>query len=161
MVVLTGLLAREFGGGRSAQLFAAACMAVSAVLLAVGHLLSTRTFDLLFWTLLSWLIVRALRDGGRSWLLVGAVAGLALQNKLHPAFLLAAVVIGLLAVGPRRVFGSPWPWAAGPVALLVWAPTLLSQVTHGWPSWSSPTRSPPAARAPASPGTCSCPSSWC
>ena len=133
VVVLTGLLTREFGGGRAAQLLAAACMAVSAVLLAVGHLLSTTTFDLLFWTLLSWLLVRALRDGRRSWLLVGAIAGLALQNKLHPAFLLAAVVLGLLVVGPRRVFGSPWPWAAGLVALLVWSPHLVWQATHDWP----------------------------
>ncbi|RZU30399.1 glycosyltransferase family 39 protein [Blastococcus saxobsidens] len=133
VVVLTGLLAREFGGGRTAQLFAAACMAVSSVLLAVGHLLSTTTFDLLFWTLLSWLLVRAVRDGGRTWLLVGGVAGLALQNKLHPAFLLGAVVLGLLAVGPRRVLGSPWPWAGGLVALLVWAPNLVWQARNDWP----------------------------
>jgi hypothetical protein len=40
-------------------------MAVSAFLLAVGHLLSTATFDLFVWTVLAWLVVRALRDGGR------------------------------------------------------------------------------------------------
>jgi hypothetical protein len=36
VVVLTGLLASEFGGGRGAQLLAAASMAVSAILFAVG-----------------------------------------------------------------------------------------------------------------------------
>ncbi|WP_346622002.1 glycosyltransferase family 39 protein [Blastococcus montanus] len=133
VVLLTGLLAREFGGGRSAQLLAAGCMAVSAVLLAVGHLLSTATFDLFFWALLGWLLVRALRDGGRVWLVVGAVAGLALQNKLQPAFLLAAVLLGVLAAGPRAALRSPWPWAGGALALALWTPNLVWQAVSGWP----------------------------
>ena len=52
-VLCTGLIARELVGGRSAQALAAGCMAVSAILLATGHLLSTTTFDLLGWTVLS------------------------------------------------------------------------------------------------------------
>jgi hypothetical protein len=133
VVVLTGLLAREFGGGRAAQLLAAASMAVSAVLLVVGHLLSTTTFDLLGWTALSLLLVRALRDGGPVWLAAGAVAGVALENKLSPAFLLGAVLAGVLAVGPRAALRSPWPWAGGLVALVLWSPNLVWQASHGWP----------------------------
>ena len=133
VVVLTGLLAREFGGGRAAQLLAATAMAVSAVLLIAGHLLSTTTVDLLVWTALSWLLVRALREGGQWWLAVGAVAGIGLQNKLQPAFLVAAVVVGILAVGPRETLRSPWPWAGGLVALVVWAPNLVWQALNGWP----------------------------
>ncbi len=133
VVVLTGLLAREFGGGRTAQLLAAASMAVSAVLLLTGHLLSTTALDLLVWTALSVLLVRALRDGGPGWLAVGAVAGLGLQNKLQPAFLLAAVGVGVLAVGPRAALRSPWPWAGGAVALALWAPNLVWQAANGWP----------------------------
>jgi hypothetical protein len=133
VVVLTGLIAREFGGGRAAQLLAGASMAVSAFLLAVGHLLSTSTFDLLAWTALSWLLVRALRDGGPVWLVTGAVAGVALQNKVQPVFLLAAVAVGILAVGPRQALRSPWPWLGGLVALALWAPNLLWQAAKGWP----------------------------
>jgi hypothetical protein len=133
VVVLTGLIAREFGGGRSAQLLAAACMAVSSILLIVGHLLSTTTFDLLAWAALSWLLVRALRDGGPVWLAAGAVAGIALQNKLSPAFLVVAVVLGVLTVGPRQALRSPWPWLGGVLALVVWAPHLVWQAANGWP----------------------------
>jgi hypothetical protein len=133
VVVLTGLIAREFGGGRSAQLLAAACMAVSSILLIVGHLLSTTTFDLLAWAALSWLLVRALRDGGPVWLAAGAVAGIALQNKLSPAFLVVAVVLGVLTVGPRQALRSPWPWLGGVLALAVWAPHLVWQAANGWP----------------------------
>src|SRR6185295_18523592 len=45
VVVLTGLLAAEFAGGRRAQVIAAASAAVSSFLLATGHLLSTTTID--------------------------------------------------------------------------------------------------------------------
>ena len=133
VVVLTGLLAREVGGGRTAQVLAAASMGVSAVLLLAGHLLSTTTLDLLVWTALSWLLVRALRDGGPWWLAVGAVTGIGLLNKLHPAFLVAAVLVGVMAVGPRAAFRSPWPWAGGLVALALWAPNLVWQALNGWP----------------------------
>src|SRR5215212_1630677 len=113
VVLVTGLIAREFGGGRGVQLLAAGCMAVSAILLAVGHLLSTTTLDLLVWAALSWLLVRALRDGGPVWLVTGAVAGLGLENKLQPAFLVAAVVAGVLLIGPRAALGNRWPWLGG------------------------------------------------
>ncbi|MBA2768281.1 MAG: glycosyltransferase family 39 protein [Sporichthyaceae bacterium] len=133
VVVCTGLLAREFGGGRSTQAVAAACIAVSAFLFAVGHLLSTSTFDLLAWATLSWLVVRALRDGGRSWLLVGVAAGVGLQNKTLVAFLLVGISAGLLLVGPRSALRTPWPWLAAVIALVLWAPFLLWQAAHGWP----------------------------
>jgi hypothetical protein len=133
VVVLTGLLAREFGAGRTGQLLAAASMAVSSFLLAVGHLLSTSTLDLLVWAALSLLLVRALRDGGPVWLLAGAVAGIGLQNKLQPAFLVAAVVLGVLLVGPRAPLRSPWPWLGGVLALVVWLPNLVWQAAHDWP----------------------------
>ncbi|RBY94390.1 hypothetical protein DQ244_03470 [Blastococcus sp. TBT05-19] len=133
VVVLTGLLAREFGSGRAGQLLAAACTAVSSILLIAGHLLSTTSFDLLAWTALSWLLVRSLRDGGRIWLATGVVAGLALQNKVQPAFLIGAVVLGVLAVGPRPALRSPWPWLGGLLALAIWAPNLGWQAANGWP----------------------------
>jgi 4-amino-4-deoxy-L-arabinose transferase-like glycosyltransferase len=133
IVLLTGLLAREMGGGRGAQLLAAASMAVSAVLLAVAHLLSTTTYDLLAWTALSWLLVRSLRDGGPVWLAAGAVAGLALQNKSLPLVLLAGVLAGVLAVGPRAALASRWPWLGTGVALLIWAPNLVWQAANGFP----------------------------
>src|SRR5215212_7770329 len=75
-VLLTGLLAREMGGGRRAQALAAACSAAASIVLFTGHLLSTSTFDLLVWTAVTWLVVRAVRTGdGRLWLAAGAMLG--------------------------------------------------------------------------------------
>ena len=133
VVVLTGLIAREFGASRGAQVLAAACMSAAAVLLVIGHLLSTSTLDLLVWTALSWLVVRGLRDGGPVWLAVGAVAGAGLQNKLLPAFLLAALLVGVLVLGPRGALRSPWPWLGVLLALAVWAPNVAWQAANGFP----------------------------
>jgi hypothetical protein len=133
VVLLAGLLAREFGSGRSGQLLAAASTGGAAVLLAVGHLLSTSTPDLLAWSALGWLLVRALRDGGPVWLAAGAVAGLGLLNKALPAFLLAAVAVGVLAVGPRAALRSRWPWLGALLAAALWAPHVVWQVANGLP----------------------------
>ena len=134
VVLLTGLLARRMGGDRPAQLLAGAAIAVSAILLILGHMLSTAMFDLLFWTLISFLVVRQLQGADpRGWLLVGLVTGIALHNKTLVAALVAAVVVGLLAVGPRAVLRSAWLWAGAGLALLVWLPNLLWQADHGWP----------------------------
>jgi 4-amino-4-deoxy-L-arabinose transferase-like glycosyltransferase len=133
VVLLAGLIAREFGGGRGPQVLAAACTGVSSILLAAGHLLSTTTFDLLAWAALSWLTVRALRDGGRAWLWVGLVAGIGLQNKMLVAFLLVGLAAGILIAGPRAVLRSPWPWAAAAIMLILLAPNLVWQAANGWP----------------------------
>lgn len=133
VVVLTALLAREFGAQPGAQVLAAGCTAVSAYVIAVGHLLSTATFDLLAWTALSWLVARAVRDSGPIWLAVGLVAGIGLENKTLLAFSLAALAVGLLVVGPRAALRSPWLWVGVALALALWAPNLWWQATHGWP----------------------------
>src|SRR5512139_219541 len=63
-VLVSALVAREVGGGRRAQAIAAACTAVSALVLAAGHLLSTTTPDLFAWSLVTWLALRASRSYG-------------------------------------------------------------------------------------------------
>jgi hypothetical protein len=136
VVVITGLLTREFGGGRGAQALAAGSMAIAAFVLGSGHLLSTSTFDLLAWTVLLWLIVRTLRTGNdRLWVLTGVVAGIGLLDSNLVAFLLAAVVAGIVIAGPRRALASPWPWIGGVVAAIMWTPYLVWQARHGWPQF--------------------------
>ncbi len=48
-------------------------------------------------------------------------------------FLLLAVAIGILAVGPRDVLRSRSLWLAAGLTLLIWSPNLWWQATHGWP----------------------------
>jgi 4-amino-4-deoxy-L-arabinose transferase-like glycosyltransferase len=133
-VFLTGVIALELGARRRAQLIAAGCTAVGAVFLATAHLLSTTTFDLLAWTVVTWLIAHAVRTGAqRLWLVTGVVAGIALLNKPLIAFLLFAVAVGLLLAAPREVLRSRWPWLGLAIAVALWLPWLVWQARHGWP----------------------------
>ena len=133
-VVVSALIAREFGGRRSEQVLTAGATATSAVVLSSGHLLSTTTVDMMVWALLTWLCVRTVRlGGGRAWLWAGLVAGIGLQNKILVVFLLAGLILGLLIAGPRRVFRDPWLWTAGGVAVVLWLPNLIWQAPNGCP----------------------------
>jgi hypothetical protein len=132
--LVTGLIACEFGGGRRVQLIAAGSMAVASVLLVVGHLLSTSSFDLLAWTLVTWLVARICRTGDpRLWPVAGAVTGLALLNKPLIAFLAGALGVAIIAAGPREVLRSRWLVAGVCIAAALWAPWLAWQAANGWP----------------------------
>ena len=135
VVLLAGLMAQRLGAGRGGQTLAAASTALSGVVLGMGHLLSTATFDLLGWTVLTYLLVRLLQGGqSRWWLLVGLVAGATLLANVLVAFLLVAFAVSVLLVGPRRLLRSPGQWvAAGTVAMLLGLPYLIWQVHHGLP----------------------------
>jgi len=80
-----------------------------------------------------WFVIRAVRDDGRVWLAAGLVAGVALEIKTLPVFLLFGLFVGLLTCGPRSVLRSRWMWGGVLLALALWAPNLIWQATHGWP----------------------------
>jgi 4-amino-4-deoxy-L-arabinose transferase-like glycosyltransferase len=135
VVVLVALLARELGAGTVGQFVAAAGTAASAFVLAVGHLLSTSTFDVLVWVVTLLVVARILRGGDeRLWLAAGVAVGVGLENKQLPLLLVLALVIGL-AVDRRLLvlLRSPWLWGAVALALVIWLPNLVWQGTHGWP----------------------------
>ena len=119
-VVVLGLIVRELGGDRRAQVFAAVAYAGTSACLNFGHVFLTSTPDLVVWPLVCWLVVRAeLRSRPHLWLWAGLVAGLASYVKLLVVVLLAAIVVGLLVAGPRARLRSAYVWGAGLVAFVV------------------------------------------
>ena len=135
VVLIVADLARDLGGARRAQTLAAIVTASASGVLAIGHLLSTATLDLFFWTLVLRLTVGLLhRDEPRGWLLVGLVAGLGLENKHLMAFLGAGLAAGIaLTPSLRHHLRSSWCWAGAAIAVLLWLPNLVWQATNGWP----------------------------
>jgi hypothetical protein len=68
----------------------------------------------------------------RGWLGIGAAIGLAMLTKYTIVFLLAGVIVGVLATRNRRYLTSRWLWGGALLALLIWLPNLLWQVQHHW-----------------------------
>lgn len=131
---LAAMLAREFGGGRRAQVWSAVAISGGGFVLAVGHLLSTSTFDVAFWLALIVIVARLLRTGDpRWWALYGAVAGVALWNKHLPVLLSVAVLVALIGARRWDVLAPRWLAVGGAVALAIASPTLWWQAVNGWP----------------------------
>lgn len=132
--ILAALVAREVGGARRAQVIAAACTASSGFALAVGHFVTTTTFDLLSTTALCWLMVRAIvRGSGVCVLAAGVVVGVGCEAKPQVALVAVVVVAMLLVVGPRWPFRSWWTAGGVVAAALLIAPYAVWQQLHGWP----------------------------
>jgi len=134
-VLLAGKMARELGGGAYAQALAALCVIVAPAFLEGFTLFTMNAFDFLFWTVMCWLLIRILRGGDeRLWLAFGLVAGLGLLNKTSVLFLLGGVFLGLLVTRQRRRLARRWPWAGAALALALFAPHIVWQIQHGWPT---------------------------
>lgn len=133
LVLVVSLLAREFGGGRAAQVLAAVGAAGGGYPLLLGHVMLTTSLDLPLTLVVLLAVVRAVRGDGRWWLVAGAVAGLATYNKLMIALLAIGLAAGLLAAGPHRVLRDRWFWLGLLVAGLLAAPNLIYQAVNGWP----------------------------
>ncbi|MCA9970089.1 MAG: glycosyltransferase family 39 protein [Anaerolineales bacterium] len=129
--LLVGLMARDLGGGRAAQLLAALAAAAAPAALMAGTLIQYMSFDYLWWVLLSFCLVRLIHtDDARWWLGAGAAIGLGMMTKYTLAFFVAGVVTAVFLTSLRRHLRSPWLWAGAGLALLLYLPNLLWQVQH-------------------------------
>lgn len=133
-VVLTAQIAREFGGGRPAQVLAAAAYATSPFLLVQGTLLATNTIDTALWVVVSWLVIRWVRTR-RDGLLPAAalVTAVDMQVKWLIPFFWVALAIGVAIYGPRELLRRPALWWGGAIVVVTSAPSLMWQAGRGWP----------------------------
>jgi 4-amino-4-deoxy-L-arabinose transferase-like glycosyltransferase len=130
-MVLAGLIGRELGGSRSAQMMAALAVAIAPVSFATSTLFEYLRFDYLWWVVIAYLTVRLLQsDDPRWWLAVGAVIGLGMMTKYTMAFLVVGLVGGVVLTQARRHLANPWLWGGVALALAVFLPNLIWQVQH-------------------------------
>ncbi|MBZ5683373.1 MAG: glycosyltransferase family 39 protein [Acidobacteriia bacterium] len=148
VVVLSGLLARELGGSRKAQVLTALAVAIVPIVTIQTSVLQYVSFDYLWCVLLTYLLLRLLNSGDinsdalnendpRWWFAIGAVIGLGMMTKYTMAFFTAGLVGGLLLTGAfekriRRHLLSPWLWAGVAVSLLIFLPNLIWQIRHSF-----------------------------
>ncbi|HQQ76705.1 MAG TPA: glycosyltransferase family 39 protein [Thermoanaerobaculia bacterium] len=139
VVVLTGLLARRFGGGPAAQGLASAAAAVAPIWVGMTGYYSMNSFDILLWTLAATVLAALLGDepgprAGRLWLTLGLTLALGLLNKISVLWLGAGIFAGLLLTPARRWLTTLGPWLAGGIAFLGLLPYLAWNALHRWPT---------------------------
>jgi hypothetical protein len=133
-IVLAGLLARKFGGGRWAMFLASLAALMAPVLLALSHLFTMNAFDPLLWTAIAYLLVCIAQSGeGPLWLAVGALAGITILNKYGVLFWLSGVVTGMCLTPLRQSLRHRWFWFGCALATAISLPNFLWQWRHRFP----------------------------
>lgn len=136
-IVIGGLMTREFGGNRFAQVTAALMVALSPLPLFEGTEFQYSSFDFLWWVLTAYFVVRLLKsDDSRWWLAIGATLGVGLLTKYSILFFIAGILGGMALSRARRYFLSGWFWAAVALAFVIFLPNFLWQVRHDFISYA-------------------------
>jgi 4-amino-4-deoxy-L-arabinose transferase-like glycosyltransferase len=136
IVFVAGKIAQELGGGKRAQILAALATLFSASF-AVASIFSMDVLDMLWWTLLAYILVKIVKKEGRSprlWLLFGLVAGLGLLTKLTITFFLLALGVSLAVTSNRSYLKSKWLWLGALIAILFVAPYVVWNWANGFPT---------------------------
>ena len=134
-VLLAGWLARETGGARFAQFFAALLVALAPIYLTFDNFLSMNAFEPVIWTACACIVARILNGGSpRLWLLFGLVSGVGLLNKHSMLFYGSGIAAGLLLTSARKQLGRPEIWAGLLIAFVLFLPNLLYEVHNGYPT---------------------------
>ena len=135
LVVLSGLIARELGGGRRAQLLAGVSTCLTLVFLADGSLFTPDFLDQFWWSLLAYFAIRTVRrKEPRTWFYAGIVIGVGILTKADMLFFAFALLVSFLAVpSSRKYLRSKWVAAGALVAFALALPILYWNLANGWP----------------------------
>jgi Dolichyl-phosphate-mannose-protein mannosyltransferase len=131
VIVVSGLMARELGGGLLAQCTAALAVALSPLPLFEGTEFQYTTFDFLWWVLIAYFVIRLLKSDDPRWCLaIGATVGVGLMTKYTMGFYLAGIVGGMVLTRARRFLATKWFWGGVGLAFVICLPNLSWQVRH-------------------------------
>jgi Dolichyl-phosphate-mannose-protein mannosyltransferase len=123
-LVLTGLMAKELGGGKWAQVVAT--LAGVPFCLGAGALMQYISFDYVWWVWVSYCVLRVVKDEDSRWCLgVGVGIGLGMMAKYTMGFLVAGVLVGVLATKARKYLQSVWMWLGVLLACAIFAPNFV------------------------------------
>lgn len=130
-VFLAGLIARELGGGRVAQVLAAIAVLLSPIFLAMDNFYSMNAFDILLWALAAHSVIRLVKtEEPPYWLILGFILGLGLLNKIGVLWLGAGIFVGILLTPQRHWLKTRWPWIGGAIAFLIFLPYIIWNLQH-------------------------------
>lgn len=127
-------MVRELGGGAWAMFGCGMALLGSLAWLRTFSMFQPVPFDVLYWTLPQFFLLRWLNTKDPHWWwALGASVGLGLLNKYTLVFFGVAFLLALLCVPERKVLLSRQPWLAAGIALALLSPNLYWQWQQGFP----------------------------
>jgi hypothetical protein len=128
-------MAREVGGAKFSQFFAALLVCLAPIYLTFDNFLSMNAFEPVFWMACAAIVLRILNGGSpRWWLWFGVIAGIGILNKHSMLFFGSGIAAGLLLTPARRQFARIEIWMALAIAFVVFLPNLVWEIHNGYPT---------------------------
>jgi len=134
-VFISGLLVRELGGKKFAQIFAAIAVIFSGTVLGNSSYFSMNSFDIFFASLMFYILIRIIKENNRKlWIYLGVILGIGLENKLTFLFLGFGLLVGLILTKQRKNFLCKELYFGAALAFLIFLPHLIWQAANHFPT---------------------------
>jgi hypothetical protein len=134
-VFYTGILTKEIGGNKFAQLLAACSLVAMPVTIAFGTFYSMNAFEPLLAVLLLLITVKIIKSGNaKFWIPAGIVMGLGMMNKHTFGVFILALVFALIVSGNWKLLFNRWFVFGGIISTLIFLPNIIWQILNDFPS---------------------------
>jgi hypothetical protein len=134
LVYLTSLLTKELKGSFRAQLISAIGISGTTVLVMAYGLLTPICFDIFFWTLMLFFLVKFINTNSNKYLIfIGLTAGFAFLNKYSILFLIIAILLILPFTKHKRIFLNKYLYFSVLISILIALPNIIWQIVHDFP----------------------------
>jgi hypothetical protein len=134
-VFFTGLITKEIGGGKYAQILSAISASAVPSIMAMAGFYSMNAFEPLLTVIAVFITVNMIKNNdAKLWISLGIVLGLGMMNKHTFAVIIFVLVLSLLLAGKWRLILNRWFFAGGLIAFIIFLPNILWQIANNYPS---------------------------
>ena len=134
IVLLIGLMVKEFGGKKWAIILACLAYILSPAFLRANTLFQPVCFNQMWWTLVAFLFIKIINSKeNKYWYFLGIVVGFGWLTKYSIAFFMVAFLLGVLFTKERKWLGTRHPYIAIAIASLIALPNIWWQYRFGFP----------------------------
>lgn len=134
-VIFTGLIAKKYGGGKSAQFLSALCLMCSPIYAAMSGFYSMNAFEPMIAVIVFYILLNQIIDGNpKHWVIIGILFGIALMNKHTAGLYIALIPLCLLFTPYRGILFNRWFLLCVIISSVIFLPNILWNVFNGYPT---------------------------